>query len=82
MMQNLRYYQRQKIETLADKQGKFGCIYRVRFEHIFQSANKISFDSLPNLKIAEMKEFYVKEPLYLFFFNMKEMSEFCKSMKL
>ena len=51
MMQNLRYYQRQKIETLADKQGKFGCIYRVRFEHIIvQSANKISFDSLPNLK--------------------------------
>ena len=50
-MQNLRYYQRQKIETLADKQGKFGCIYRVRFERIVvQSANKISFDSLPNLK--------------------------------
>ena len=25
-----------------------------------------------------MKEFHVKEPLYTFFYNMKEMSEFCK----
>ena len=29
-----------------------------------------------------MKEFHVKEPLYMFFYNMKEMSEFCKSVKL
>ena len=29
-----------------------------------------------------MKEFHVKEPLYIFFYNMKEMSEFCKSVKL
>ena len=29
-----------------------------------------------------MKEFHVKEPLYLFFYDMKEMSEFCKSVKL
>ena len=50
-MQNLRYYCKQRIETLADKQCKFGCIYRVRFEHIIvQGANKISYDSLSNLK--------------------------------
>ena len=29
-----------------------------------------------------MKEFHIKEPLYVFFYNMKEMSEFCKSVKL
>ena len=29
-----------------------------------------------------MKEFHFKEPLYMFFYNMKEMSEFCKSVKL
>ena len=29
-----------------------------------------------------MKECHVKEPLYMFFYNMKEMSEFCKSVKL
>ena len=29
-----------------------------------------------------MKEFHVKEPLNIFFYNMKEMSEFCKSVKL
>ena len=29
-----------------------------------------------------MKKFYVKEPLYIFFYSMKEMSEFCKSVKL
>ena len=29
-----------------------------------------------------MKKFYIKEPLYIFFYNMKEMSEFCKSVKL
>ena len=50
-MQNLRYYSRLRIEALADKQCKFGCIYRVRFEHIIvHSANKISYDSLSNLK--------------------------------
>ena len=50
MMQNLRYC-RQIMEALADKQCNFGCIYRIRFEHdIVQSANKISYDSLSNLK--------------------------------
>ena len=29
-----------------------------------------------------MKKFYIKELLYIFFFNMKEMPEFCKSVKL
>ena len=29
-----------------------------------------------------MKEFHVKEHLYIFFYNMKDMSEFCKSVKL
>ena len=43
MMQNLRYYCRQRIEALADKQ--------VRFEDItVQGANKISYDSLSNLR--------------------------------
>ena len=51
MVQNLRYHCRQRIEALADKQCKFGCIYWVRFEHIIvQGANKISYDSLSNLK--------------------------------
>ena len=26
-----------------------------------------------------MKVFHVKEPLYIFFYDMNEMSEFCKS---
>ena len=29
-----------------------------------------------------MKEFHVKEPLHIFLYKMKEMSEFCKSVKL
>ena len=29
-----------------------------------------------------MKEFHVKIPLYIFFYDMKEMSGFCKSVKL
>ena len=33
----------QRIEVLADKKCKFGCIYRIRFEHIVQDANKISY---------------------------------------
>ena len=50
-MQNLRYYCKQKIEALGDKQCNFGCIYQVRFENIIvQGANKISYDSLSNLK--------------------------------
>ena len=51
-MQNLRYYCKERIEALADKQCKFGCIYiyQVRFEHIVQSANKISYNSLTNLE--------------------------------
>ena len=64
-MQNLKLYCRQRIEALADKQWKFGCIYRVRFEHI----------------IVHGENTYI-EPLYIFFYNIKEMSEFCKSMKL
>ena len=51
MMQNLRYYCRQRIEALEDKQCKFGCIYRVRFEQIIvQEASKISYDLLSNSK--------------------------------
>ena len=33
-------------------------------------------------KINKMKEFHVKEPLYIFLYKMKEMSEFCKSVKM
>ena len=51
MMQNLRYYCRQRIEALAYKQYKFGCIYQVRFKKIIvQGANKISYNLLPNFK--------------------------------
>ena len=34
------------------------------------------------LKVTKMKELHVKERLYIIFYNMKEMSEFCKSVKL
>ena len=60
-MQNLRYYCRQRIEALADKQCKFGCICRVRFKHIIVQSE---------YKISKLKN--VKEPLYIFFFNVKE----------
>ena len=41
------------------------------------------YDSLSNLKsYTEMKEFHIKEPLYIFFYSMKEIYEFCKSVKL
>ena len=70
MMQNLRCYCRQRIEALADKLCKFACIYQVRFEHIVQSANKISYDPLSNLKVTEMKEVHVREQLYIFLYNM------------
>ena len=33
-------------------------------------------------KVAKKKEFHVKEPLYIFLYKMKEMSEFCKSVKM
>ena len=50
-MQNLRYYCRQRIEALTDKQCKFGSIFQVRFEHIIvQREKKISYDSFSNLK--------------------------------
>ena len=50
-MQNLTYHCRQRTEALAENQCKFGCIYQVRFEHVIvQGANKISYDSLSNLK--------------------------------
>ena len=45
MMQNLKFYCRQRIEDLADTQCKFGCIYRVRLEHIIvHGANEILYD--------------------------------------
>ena len=61
-MQNLSYYCRQRIEALAEKQCKFGCIYWVRFEHnIVQGANKISYDWLSNLKkLLKWKNFISK----------------------
>ena len=50
MTQNLKYYCRQIIEALGDKQCHIA-VYPVRFEHIIvQSANKISYNSLSNLK--------------------------------
>ena len=82
MTQNLRYYWRQRIVALVDKQCKFSCIDWVRFEHaVVPSANKISYDSLLNLKKYWDERIHVKEPLCIFFCNMKEMSEFCKSVK-
>ena len=83
MTQNPRCYCRHRIEALADKLCKFGYIYGVRFEHIIvQSANKISYDPLSNLKVTEMKEVHVRKQLYIFFYNMNYMSEFCKYVKL
>ena len=65
MIQNLRYYCKQRIEALADKQCKFSCIYRVRFEHIIvQGANKISYDSLSNLKLLKWKNFISNKHTY------------------
>ena len=84
-MQNLRYYCRQRIQALADKQCKFGFMYQVRFEYItVQSANKTSYDSLSNLKSYWNERMSCQRTimLYIFFYNMKEMSEFCKSVKL
>ena len=60
MMQNLDFYCRQRTETLAKKQWQFGYIYQVRFEHLFvQGANKVSYDSLSNLKLLKWKNFYI-----------------------
>ena len=54
MMQNLKSYCRQTIEALAEKQCQFGYIYQFRLEHIIvQGANKISYDSLSNLKLLK-----------------------------
>ena len=48
---NRRYYRGQRIEAFADNQCNFCYIYQFRFAHIIvQGANKISYDSLSNLK--------------------------------
>ena len=33
-------------------------------------------------EVIEMKEFNVKEPLYIFFYNINEMSKFCGPVKV
>ena len=54
MMQNLDFYCRQRTGTLAKKQWQFGYLYQVRFEHLFvQGADKVSHDSLSNLKLLK-----------------------------
>ena len=59
-MQNLKSYCRQTIEALAEKQCQFGYIYQFRLEHIIvQGANKISYDSLSNLKLLKWKNYYI-----------------------
>ena len=37
---------------------------------------------MSHFKITEMTELHVKEPLYIFFYNMKVMFEFCKFLTL
>ena len=81
MMQNLRYYCKERIEALADKQCKFGCIYiytKLGLNILFRVQIKYH---IIHLQIWKDTEIY-KEPLYIFFYYMKEMSEFCKSVKL
>ena len=68
MMQNLTYHCRQRIEALADNQCKFGCIYQVRFEHVIaQGANKISYDSLLNLKKLLICKNFISKNHYAYF---------------
>ena len=77
-MQNLIYQCRQGVKALADKQCKFGCI-PVRSEYIIvQSANKILYDSLSDLKSYWNKRISCQRTII----HMKEMSEICKSVKL
>ena len=58
-------------------------VYEVMLEHIIvQIINKTSYDSLSNSTSYWEKESHVKESLYIFLFDLKEMSEFCKSAKL
>ena len=67
-MQNIRCYCRQRIEALAEKQCKFGCMYRVRFEHIIvHGANKISYDRLSNLKKLLKWNNFIWKNLYTYF---------------
>ena len=71
MMQNLTYHCRQRIEALADNQCKFGCIFKliqVRFEHVIvQGANKISYDSLLNLKKLLICKNFISKNHYAYF---------------
>ena len=77
-MQNLRYYCRQRIEALVDKQSKFGLDLNILLFRVQIKSYTIHFQII---KVTEMKDLYVKET-YIFFYNTKEMSKFCKSVKL
>ena len=49
-MQNLRHYCRLRIESLACKQCKFGCIPSLAWTYHWSESSKFPYDSLSNLK--------------------------------
>ena len=49
---------------------------------IIQCASETSYDSFLNLKSYWNEKFHAKESLYIFLYNVNEMSEFYKSVKL
>ena len=76
-MWKLSYYYGQ-IEALTDNVKL--ALYWVTFECIIiHCASETSYDSFSTLLNFK---FPVKEPLYMFLYNVKEMSELCKYVKL
>ena len=82
MSLNLRCYCRQSIGALAYKQCKFGCIsvdLKILLIRVQINSHMIHFQIQ---KVTKTKEVHAKAPLYIFFYSLKEMFEFCKSVKL
>ena len=83
-MQNLIYYCRQRIEAEKQINNTNLAVYTELGLNILLLRVQIKshMTHFQIQKVTEMKEFHVKEPLYIFFYNIKEMCEFCKSLKL
>ena len=82
MSLNLRCYCRQSIGALAYKQCKFGCIsvdLKILLIRVQINSHMIHFQIQ---KVTKTKEVHAKAPLYIFFYSLKEMFGFCKSVKL
>ena len=77
MSLNLKCYCRQSIGAWAYKQCKFSCI-SVDLNILFIRVQIRSH----TFKFKKLKDVHAKAPLYIFFYSLKEMSEFCKSVKL